>query len=97
MPARTISTAPRTERFLPDEILDRLERSAVVRALLLALPPERRQMLTDKYVDGLSVKRIAAKTGKSPKAVESALARAREQFRSLFRKHFANSASRNES
>jgi len=68
---------------LPDDILEQLEQAAVVRASLLALPPDRREVLTDKYVEGLSVEQIAAKTGKSPKSVESHLSRAREQFRSL--------------
>jgi RNA polymerase sigma-70 factor (ECF subfamily) len=76
--------------ILPEDVVEQLEQAAVVRASLLALPPERRQMLTDKYIEGLSVDQIAAKTGRSPKAVESHLSRAREQLRSLLRWYFAD-------
>jgi len=75
---------------LPADILDQLEQGAVVRASLLALPPDRRQVLTDKYVEGLSVDQIAAKTGRSLKSVESHLSRAREQLRSLLGWYFSN-------
>lgn len=75
---------------LPDDIIEQLERSAVVRASLLALPPDHRQVLTDKYVDGLSIDQIAAKTGKSLKSVESLLSRARGQLRSLLQRYFSN-------
>ena len=67
-----------------------LEQAAVVQASLLALPPERQQVLVEKYVEELSVAQIAAKTGKSPKAVESLLCRAREQFRALLGWYFAD-------
>ncbi len=75
---------------LPGDIVEQLERASVVRASLLLIPPDRRQMLTDKYVEGLSVEQIAAKTGKSIKSVESLLSRAREQFRSLLGWYFSN-------
>ena len=77
--------------LLPEDMIEQLERSAVVRAALLVLPLDRCQVLFDKYVDGLSVDQIAAKTGKSPKAVESLLTRARQQLRSLLRWYFSNS------
>ncbi len=76
--------------LLPDEVLGQLEQSAVVRATLLALPIDRRQVLIDKYVDGLSVDQVAVKAGRSPKAVESLLARARQQLRSLLCGYFSN-------
>ena len=41
-------------------------------------------LLEAKYLDGLSVKDIARRGGESEKAVESALSRAREEFRSVF-------------
>ena len=75
---------------LPDDVIEQLERSAVVRASLLALPPDRSQVLIDKYVDELSIDQIAAKTGKSLKAIESLLTRARQQLRSLLRWYFSN-------
>ena len=81
---------------VPDDVIEHLEQAAVVQAALLALPPERRQVLVDKYVEELSVNQIAARTGKSPKAVESLLSRAREQFRALLRWYFSDTKCRNE-
>ena len=81
---------------LPDDVIEHLEQAAVVQASLLALPPERRRVLIDKYVEQLSVSQIAARTGKSPKAVESLLSRAREQFRALLRWYFSDTKCRNE-
>ena len=74
---------------VPDDVIEHLEQAAVVQASLLALSPERRQVLVEKYVEELSVAQIAARTGKSPKAVESLLSRAREQFRALLRWYFS--------
>ena len=37
---------------VPDDVIEHLEQAAVVRASLLALPPERRQVLVQKYVEG---------------------------------------------
>ena len=81
---------------VPDDVLEHLEQAAVVQASLLALPPERRQVLVDKYVEELSVAQIAARTGKSPKAVESLLSRARAQFRTLLRWYFSDTSCRND-
>ena len=81
---------------LSDDVLEHLEQAAVVQASLLALPPERRQVLVEKYVKELSVAQISARTGKSPKAVESLLSRAREQFRTLLRRYFSDTKCRND-
>ena len=81
---------------VPDDVIEHLEQAAVVQASLLALPPERRRVLVEKYVEELSVAQIAARTGKSPKAVESLLSRAREQFRTLLRWYFSDTKCRNE-
>ena len=62
----------------------------MVRAALLCMHDDRRRMLLDKYAEGLSVAEIAARTGRSAKAVESLLSRAREQFRDLLRPYFSN-------
>jgi len=81
---------------VPDDVIEHLEQAAVVQASLLALPPERRQVLVDKYVEELSVSQIAARTGKSPKAVESLLSRAREEFRALLRWYFSDTSRRSD-
>jgi RNA polymerase sigma-70 factor (ECF subfamily) len=76
--------------ILPENIIEQVEQAAVVQAALLALPPERRLVLTEKYVNGCSVDQIAVSTGKSPKAVESLLTRARNQLRTLLSCYFSN-------
>ena len=68
---------------LPEDVLEQVEQSAVVRAAMLRLPDDRREVLIWKYVEGLSVETIAGRMGRTPKAVESLLSRARQQVRSL--------------
>ncbi len=71
------------DSILPEDVLEQLERASVVRSAILLLPDDRREVLLGKYVDGLSVKAIAARMGRTAKAVESLLSRAREQVRGL--------------
>lgn len=68
---------------LPKDALEQVEQKAVVRAALLVLQDDRRKALIWKYVDGLSVETIAMRFGRTVKAVESLLSRAREQVRVL--------------
>ena len=56
-----------------------------MRAAMLVLPDDRRKALLWKYVEGLSVDAIAVRMGRTAKAVESLLSRAREQMRGLLR------------
>lgn len=56
-------------------------------ALALAeLTPEYEAVLRGKYLDGLSVDELATTSGRSPKAVESQLTRARDAFRAAYRR-----------
>jgi RNA polymerase sigma-70 factor (ECF subfamily) len=68
---------------LPKDVLEQVERASVVRAAILLLPDDRREVLLSKYVEGLSVETIAIRLGRTAKAVESLLSRAREQMRGL--------------
>ncbi len=70
---------------LPEDVIEQVERQSVVRAAIMVLPDDRRQVLLGKYVEGLSVETIASRTGRTAKAVESLLSRAREQMRVLLR------------
>jgi RNA polymerase sigma-70 factor (ECF subfamily) len=70
---------------LPEDVLEQVERVSVVRAAMLLLPADRREVLLGKYVEGLSVETIAIRMGRTAKAVESLLSRAREQMRGLLR------------
>ncbi len=86
-----LTEAASSGAILPDEAIVQIEEAAAVQAALLVLPEDRRRVLTEKYVEGLSVERIATRTGKSPKAVESLLSRARDELRSLLSWHFSTS------
>jgi RNA polymerase sigma-70 factor, ECF subfamily len=71
------------------ELVERVERADMVRAGLLCLEADRRQVLLDKYITGASVAEIAARTNRSVKAVESLLSRARAQLRDLLQPYFS--------
>ena len=66
--------------MLPENILEQLERASVVR-LLLELNDDQRDVLTRKYLEGLTVEEIAKRSNRSAKAVESSLTRSREKLR----------------
>ena len=70
---------------LPEDVLKQVEQRSVVRAAVLTLPDDRREVLLGKYVEGLSVETIASRMGRTAKAVESLLSRTREQMRGLLR------------
>jgi RNA polymerase sigma-70 factor (ECF subfamily) len=80
---------PQSDGMLPPEILENLERVEIVRAALLELSEDQRDVLNRKYVSGLSVNEIALHTNRSPKAVESHLTRSREKLRGLLRWYVA--------
>ena len=67
--------------------MEHVERNSVVRAAILLLPEDRREVLLCKYVEGLSVCNIANRMGKTAKAIESLLSRSREQLRELLREY----------
>ena len=68
---------------LPEDVLEQVERASVVRAAMLLLPDDRRKVLLWKYVERLSVEKIAFRMEKTAKAVESLLSRSRDHLRSL--------------
>lgn len=55
-----------------------------VEAAIAQLPPDQRLALLFRHMDGLSVREVAAAIGRSEKATESLLARARDTFRRAF-------------
>ena len=85
----TFDTIPAGEQFngaiVPEDVAEHVERVSAVRAALAELGSDARRVLLDKYVDNLSVNDIAQRLGKSPKAVESSLSRARSRMRKLLR------------
>jgi RNA polymerase sigma-70 factor (ECF subfamily) len=68
----------------PDEAFDRRETSRLVQVALDLLPGSYSEVLEWKYIYGLSVAEISARTSTGPKAVESLLGRARRSFRQVF-------------
>lgn len=75
-------TAPVSER--PDVGAWRSDLQRLVQATVDALPERYGEVLEWKYVDGLSVKEIAARLELGAKAAESLLTRARVAFRDAF-------------
>lgn len=69
----------------PDAAVYQTEISRLVRVTLDHLPVLYADALEYKYIHGLSVKDIAGRIGKSAKAAESTLTRARDAFRDNFR------------
>ena len=69
---------------LPETVLERRQTKELVGAALSSLPPEYKRSLLAKYVDGASVADIARTSGKSTKAAESTLTRARVAFARVF-------------
>ncbi|HEX3447469.1 MAG TPA: sigma-70 family RNA polymerase sigma factor [Isosphaeraceae bacterium] len=81
---------PLSDDLPPPELLEGRERAEVVRAALVCLHDGSRNMLLAKYAEGLSVAEIAAQSGRSAKAVESLLSRARRQLRILLEPYFSH-------
>ncbi len=75
------------DQLLPADIMESVERADAVRAALTELDEPARDVLVNKYVDSLSVAEIADRIGKSPKAVESMLTRARNRLRTLLQSY----------
>ena len=75
----------------PEATLQAIETRQQVIAVMDHLPEEERLVLEWKYLEDLSVGEIAGRLGRTAKAVESVLYRARRSFRSRFRRHFGKS------
>lgn len=73
------------DSILPEDVLEQVERTSVVRAAMLVLSEDHRKALIWKYVEGLSVDAIAERMGRTAKAAESLLSRARQEMRALLR------------
>ena len=67
-----------------DEELDASRQATQAAALLSELPEEYSFVLRWRYWDGRSAREMATATGKSEKAIERLLARARERFKILW-------------
>ncbi|HVS03265.1 MAG TPA: sigma-70 family RNA polymerase sigma factor [Thermoanaerobaculia bacterium] len=79
-----LESMAQAETVGPDEGLLRKELAHLVQLTLDNLPGRYGDALEWKYIDGMSVKEIAARLGLGPKAAESLLTRARQAFREAF-------------
>ncbi|HET8778118.1 MAG TPA: sigma-70 family RNA polymerase sigma factor [Candidatus Limnocylindria bacterium] len=61
-----------------------VEARDAVNGALAQLPPDQRLALLFRHLDGMPVREVAAAIGRSEKATESLLARARESFRRAY-------------
>ena len=77
------SCEPVDDAFLPEDHIEQAERAALVHAAMTSIAVERRELLQAKYIDGLSVRQLAKRSGRTEKSVESLLARARTELRAL--------------
>ncbi len=68
--------------------LQRLELAQVVRASLLELSDSYRELLLAKYVERKTVSELASFHGKTEKAIEGLLSRARAELRSVLAWYF---------
>lgn len=78
---REAALARRHQNDPPSPPADQAGEATLIAAVMKSIPPEYAELLEEKYLDGLSARQIARRRGKSEKAVESALARARQAFR----------------
>lgn len=68
----------------PEGVLDRMDAEALLDHMLAGLNDKEREALTLRYVDELTTKEISHVLGRSEKAVENLLARARNKARDAF-------------
>jgi RNA polymerase sigma-70 factor, ECF subfamily len=79
------SIEPIADEVSPDLLLQNTELRKEVRQRILALPEAQREVVSLKYIEGLSYEEIAEATNSSVSSVESRLHRARERLRDLLR------------
>lgn len=83
---RAIKTIPLAEHLLKDPMQESSEVAHKVKTALSKMLARRKKLLLMKYVDELQVQEIAKKVGRTFKAVESDLYRARESFKKIYAK-----------
>ncbi len=81
---KAISYLPLSDIIINHKIDDAHEVSEKVKLVFGQLDTEHQELLLLKYIDGKKVKDIAAELGRSVKAIESELFRAREEFKRLY-------------
>ena len=75
------STESGAEHGTPRTQAEKIDTAELVSLALTSLSPAYQEAIAAKYGEGLTVAEMAARSGKSPKAVESLMSRARAAFR----------------
>ena len=75
------NTARGAEHGTPRPQTEKIDTAELVSLALTSLSPAYQEAIATKYGEGLTVAEMAARSGKSPKAVESLMSRARAAFR----------------
>lgn len=73
-----------TGRADQEQVRARQERALLISTIMRQLPQKQIDMLEDKYIRDLSVESMATLHNTTPKAIESALSRARDAFRRMY-------------
>jgi RNA polymerase sigma-70 factor (ECF subfamily) len=79
-----IRTIPLSEFLLDHDYKDAHETANMVKQVLKKMADQSRELLMKKYIDKKRVKELARELGRSEKAIESELFRARKEFRLLW-------------
>jgi len=79
-----IHTIPLSDFLLDQPRKDAHETAAMVKLVLKKMTARSKELLMKKYVDNRRVKELAAELGRTEKAIESDLFRARREFRLLW-------------
>lgn len=86
---KALTYLPLGELMVGNKVQNAHETAEVVSAVCEQMSEEARELLLSKYLDGKKVVEIAAELGRSLKAVESDLFRARIEFRELYQAQLA--------
>ena len=81
-----IKTLPLTDFLLDKNFKNAEETADAVKKVLKKMAAKNKDLLLEKYVDKKRVKEIAKESGRSEKAIESDLFRARAEFKTLWLK-----------
>jgi RNA polymerase sigma-70 factor (ECF subfamily) len=81
---KALKYVPLGEMILQENIADAHESAQKVREVLSQMKDESKELLMKKYVDCMKVSEISTELGRTTKAIESDLFRARKEFKKLY-------------
>lgn len=81
---RVLSLVPLMDNLLASEVSDAHELAEQVEKVWKKIGHHTKELLLQKYIDGKKVAQIARESGKTAKAIESDLWRARQEFKKAY-------------